>query len=231
MSYKKAIFLDFGDTLASTDPPYIFRIAMAMREAGLDISDREFEMEYLKADYMLYLRHKSNGGIKPEEHRAWFFPIIYSSLLPSGGIESFRQRVRSAMSEIEFTRAALPGVPEILDELRGRGYRLAVISNNDGRTERKCEEVGIRGYFDYVFDSTNLGLVKPDPGIFKFALQKFGISPEEAVHVGDLYGTDIMGGMDAGLDVIWFNNRKIERLNESEVKEVDDLAEIINFID
>ncbi|MEQ9619141.1 MAG: HAD family hydrolase [Deltaproteobacteria bacterium] len=231
MPSKKAVFLDFGDTLASTDPPYIFRIAMAMREAGLDISDREFEIEFLKADYELYLKHKSMGGISPEKYREWFFPIIYNSLLPPDGIEKFRQRVRSAMSEIEFTRAALPGVPEILDDLRGRGYRLAVISNNDGRTEEKCEEVGIREYFDHVFDSTNLGLVKPDPGIFKFALEKFGISPEEAVHVGDMYGTDVLGGTDAGLDVIWFNQRKIERLNENEATEVADLAEIINLID
>lgn len=231
MSAKKTIFLDFGDTLASTDPPYIFRIAMAMREAGLDISDREFEIEYFRADYTLYLKYKSRGGINPKEHRDWFFPIIYSSLFPSGDVDRFRRRVRSAMSEIEFTRSALPEVPEILDHIKGRGYRLAVISNNDGRTEEKCEEVGIRQYFDYVFDSTNLGLVKPDRAIFKYALQKFGISPDQAVHVGDMYGTDVMGGMDAGLDVIWYNKRKMEKLNENEVTEVADLAEIINLIE
>ena len=46
---KKAFFFDFGDTLASTDPPFIFRIAMAMRKSGFDITDREFEAEYVKA--------------------------------------------------------------------------------------------------------------------------------------------------------------------------------------
>ena len=51
MESIKAIFFDLGDTLVSTDPPFLHRIAQAIREAGLEISNKEFEIEYTKADY------------------------------------------------------------------------------------------------------------------------------------------------------------------------------------
>ena len=228
---KKAFFFDFGDTLASTDPPYIYRIAMAVRRAGFNITDREFEAEFAKADYRLFLKHMETGGISPREHREWFFPILYESLSPSSDIDEFRKNVRREMSEIEFTRAPLPGAASLLRYLKGKGYMLAVISNNDGYTEEKCEEVGIRQYLDFVFDSTNLDMIKPDARIFRFAADKLGISPGEAVHVGDMYGSDIMGALNAGVDVIWLNRRGIKKFNDTEVKEVGELAEIIRLID
>ena len=228
---KKAFFFDFGDTLASTDPPFIFRIAMAMRKAGFDITDREFETEYVKADYKLFLKHKEMGGISPRQYREWFFPLLYDSLTPIPDINRFREDVRREMSGINFSRSLVTGAAEILDFLKGKGYLLAVISNNDGYTEEKCEEVGIRRYLDYVFDSTRLDMVKPDPGIFKYAADRMGISPSEAVHVGDMYGTDVMGALHAGADVIWFNGRRMDKFDDAEVQEVSELSQIIGLVD
>jgi len=222
----KAIFFDLGDTLASTDPPYLYRIAQAMREAGLEISNEEFEVEYIKADYKLFLKHKERGGITPEQHRQWFLPILYESLLPGQEVDEFRRKVRDAMSQIEFGRVALPGALELLDYLKDKGYILAIVSNNDGRTEEKCEEVSIKKYFDIILDSTNLDLIKPDARIFEHALSELELSPSEAIHVGDMYGADVMGGMNAGLDVIWVNHRNIEGLSHPLIKEVSGLAEI-----
>ena len=165
MAKKKVVFFDLGDTLASTDPPFIHRIAQAMRNAGFGISDRELEEAYVAADYELYLKHKLEGGINPAQHRAWFLPMLYEAVSPPGNIDRFRSRVREEMSALRFTRAALPGAIELLERLKGEGYRLAVISNNDGYTVEKCEEVGIKDYFDHIFDSTLLNLIKPDPPI------------------------------------------------------------------
>ncbi len=228
---KKAFFFDFGDTLASTNPPFIFRIAMAMRKAGYDISDKEFEARYVKADYKLFLKHKKMGGITPRQHREWFFPLLYDSLAPLTDIDRFRENVRREMSGINFSRSLVAGAAELLDFLKGRGYMLAVISNNDGYTEEKCEEVGIRKYLDHVFDSTSLDMVKPDAGIFKYAADKMGISPSQAVHVGDMYGTDVLGALHAGSDVIWFNGRRMDKYDDTHVPEVSELSQIIGLVD
>jgi putative hydrolase of the HAD superfamily len=222
----KAICFDLGDTLASTDPPYLHRIAQAMRDSGLDISDKDFELVYTKADYKLFLKHKEKGGLTPTQYRQWFLPLLYESLISDDEVDEFRRKVRYEMSKVDFGRVPLPGAHDLLDYLKGRGYRLAVISNNDGRAEEKCEEVGIREYFDIVLDSTVLDLIKPDPRIFKHALEKLGLDSREVIHVGDMYGADVMGGMNAGLDVIWLNHRNIEGLSHPLIKEVAQLSEL-----
>lgn len=227
---KKGIFFDFGDTLASTDPPFITRIAMSMREAGLDISNREFEVKYVQADYKLYLKHKIKGGMTPQDYRRWFLPLLYESLPIESDIEEFRQSVRAAMSKIEFTRVAIPGALDLLDNLKSRGYKLGVISNNDGYTESKCQEVGINGYFDFMLDSTKLDMIKPDPRIFHHALTRAELSSEEVIHVGDMYGSDVMGANNAGLDAIWVNSRNVGNLSGKEVKQVNKLSELKSII-
>ena len=130
------------------------------------------------------------------------------------------------MSQIDFGRVALPGAVDLLDYLKSKGYILAVISNNDGRAEEKCEEVSIREYFDLILDSTKLDLIKPDSRIFNHALEELDLNSRQAIHVGDMYGADVMGGMNAGLDVVWLNHRKIEGLSHPLIKEVSELAEI-----
>ena len=222
----KGIFFDFGDTLASTDPPFIIRIAMAMREAGLDITDREFVVKYVEADYKLYLKHKSNGGMTPNDYQKWFLPLLYDSLPIDSDVGEFRGKVRAAMSRIEFSREALPGALDLLDDLKSRGYKLGVISNNDGYTVSKCEEVGIDGMFDFILDSTRLDMIKPDQRIFHHALKESGLSPDEVIHIGDMFGSDVMGANNAGLDAIWVNSRDVEAPGGGEVKQVNKLSDI-----
>jgi len=228
---KRAIFFDFGDTLASTKPSYLIRIAMAMREAGYTVSDRDFEIAYLKTDYDIYKRYKTQGQITPKEYGEWFFPILCRYLSLEGDPYAIRAKMREALRGIKFDRVSLPGAVELLGFLREHGFVLVIISNNDGKTEEKCEEVGIREYFDVIADSTNLGLIKPDSRIFHFVLEKLNLSQHEAIHIGDLYGSDVMGGLNAGLDVIWLNSRGIEKLNSIQVTTVHGLDKITDFLE
>ena len=134
--------------------------------------------------------------------------------------------MRQRLKDIKYGRVLAPGAVGLLDLLHEKGFILAVISNNDGKTEEKCEELGIREYFQFIADSTKLAMAKPDSRIFHFVLDKLGLSPDEVIHVGDLYGSDVMGGINAGMDVIWLNQREIENLNEAEVASVRNIEEL-----
>lgn len=225
-NFKKAIFFDFGDTLASTNPPYLIRLASAFRDCGYNVSDDDFEISYLKIDYEIHKKYLERGTISPLEYREWFFPKLCRHLSLEGETKIIRERIRAAFTGIDYTRSALPGAIQLIELLKDRGLTLAVISNNDGTTQEKCEEVGIRDYFEVIADSTDLGFVKPDSRIFQFVLEKLNIPPSEAVHIGDLYGSDVLGGRNAGLDVIWLNRRPIEKLDGTQILEVKSLSEI-----
>jgi HAD superfamily hydrolase (TIGR01549 family) len=98
---------------------------------------------------------------------------------------------------------AVPGdVVPALVRLRGGGRRLAVVSNSDGTVRRVLERLGLARHFTAILDSAEEGIEKPDPRLFRLALERTGGSPEEAVHVGDLYHVDVVGARGAGVRAV-----------------------------
>jgi putative hydrolase of the HAD superfamily len=90
------------------------------------------------------------------------------------------------------------GSQELLHNLRARGYRLGVISNWDRRLHRVLDETGLASFFDPIIVSADIGIEKPDPGIFRAAETVLGHPPESCLHVGDSRHHDLTGALDAG---------------------------------
>jgi HAD superfamily hydrolase (TIGR01549 family) len=89
---------------------------------------------------------------------------------------------------------------DALARLRAAGLRLGIVSNSDGRVDQALSAAGLREYFDVVIDSSVFGTEKPDPAIFRAALDALEVAPEEALYVGDLYDVDIVGARAAGME-------------------------------
>ena len=85
---------------------------------------------------------------------------------------------------------------------RERGLRTAVISNSNGTVADILAHLGLAQHLDFIIDSSKVGVEKPDPRIFRIALERAGLAPEEAVYVGDLYSIDVVGARAAGLRAI-----------------------------
>ncbi len=94
------------------------------------------------------------------------------------------------------------GAPEVLDRLRAAGLRLGVVSNSDGRVEEALAAAGLRDRFEVVLDSALVGVEKPDPAIFRAALDALGVAPADALYVGDLYEVDVVGARAAGMEAV-----------------------------
>lgn len=94
---------------------------------------------------------------------------------------------------------AIPGARQTVVELRERGYRVAVVSNSDGTVAEALDAAGFGGLFELVTDSTNVGISKPDPRIFRMALDALEVAAGDAWYVGDSPYHDIGGARSAGL--------------------------------
>ena len=98
---------------------------------------------------------------------------------------------------------AYPEVPATLERLRAGGARLAVVSNWDVSLHDVLERTGLRGLVDAVVISSELGVAKPDPAIFRAALDRLGASAADAMHVGDSVEADVAGARAAGLEAVF----------------------------
>ena len=111
-----------------------------------------------------------------------------------------------ASPALEVPPTADDGARAALDELAARGIGLGVVSNimrTPGEVLRAIfGRAGLLARFEVLTFSDECGIRKPDREIFLLTLRKFGVSPEEAVHVGDDPVLDVEGARDAGMGVI-----------------------------
>lgn len=91
------------------------------------------------------------------------------------------------------------GLGRALDAARATGVKTAIISNSEGMLEKLFTDLGIRSHLDLVVDSGLVGVEKPDPRIYGFALDHFGFPASKALHLGDIFATDILGARAAGM--------------------------------
>jgi len=117
----------------------------------------------------------------------------------------------------------MPSTPIVLQQLCERGLRLGVVSNSDGRVAAILQQCGLAKFFHLIVDSHDVGVEKPDPQIFTFALQRLQVQPHQALYVGDIYGIDVVGSERAGLQAVLLDTlglyegvhcRKIRHLRE-----------------
>ena len=93
---------------------------------------------------------------------------------------------------------ALDGSVAALERLRAAGLALACVSNWDATLTRHLSRVGLDRLFDTIVSSAEAGAPKPESASFRLALDRLGVAPERAVHVGD-DSTDRDGAAAAGL--------------------------------
>lgn len=125
---------------------------------------------------------------------------------------------------IEELWAVVDAVPT-LELLRARGLRIGVLTNGPSAMQRrKLEVIGLTGHVDAVAVSEEIGVGKPDPASYAYALDALGVEAGEAAMVGDSLVNDVEGALAAGLAAaIWVTRRdaaapagaaKVARLGE-----------------
>jgi putative hydrolase of the HAD superfamily len=90
--------------------------------------------------------------------------------------------------------------------LRTDRVPLALITNGASSIQRdKLRVLDIEDWFEAVVISAEVGFAKPDASVFGLALDKLGVAPKDAWHVGDSLWTDVAGAKAAGLTAVWLN--------------------------
>jgi putative hydrolase of the HAD superfamily len=98
----------------------------------------------------------------------------------------------------------MPGTRAALDRISNK-FRIAVISNADGKIENILSRCGIAECFETITDSGIVGFEKPRPEIFQAALKTMNARADESLYVGDVYSVDYVGATNAGMHAVLFD--------------------------
>lgn len=125
----------------------------------------------------------------------------------------------------------MEGAIEMLESLTDS--RLAIMTNGFGDVQKsRLLNSPIGSLFEQIIISEEAGYQKPDPGIFDYAFNKLGNpAKEHVIIVGDSLTSDIQGGVNYGIDTVWFNPKG--KANAAGIKptyEIRDLLEVIDIV-
>lgn len=203
----KAVTLDVGWTLAYPERSIWEIFAEISGEAGASVTAMQCESAVgeLRKQMHDHLEASFRAGAAytdSDEEFAGIFAqmaaLVLSRFAVAIEVDDFSRRFLEAF----WTEGNWRVFPEVLDaiaELRRRGLRVGVLSNAPTNLPRFLEELGIAPHLDFVVVSASEGVRKPDRRIFEVALQRAGVAPGDALHVGDMYLEDVVGGSSAGL--------------------------------
>jgi putative hydrolase of the HAD superfamily len=201
VKHIRAVLFDAGGTLIHLDGE------RASRAAGVPYDADTFRRAHDAALCEMQRWVLANPQSKDAER----LPLFLGTILARLGVPDSKRRRAVGAIAAEHGRANLwsrgaQDAPETLEALRGRGYRLAVVSNADGRVRALLETAGLAEYFEFVVDSSEVGVEKPDPRIFHAATGRLDLPPAACAYVGDIYEIDVLGARAAGLHAILIGN-------------------------
>ena len=196
----KAVFLDVGHTLIHEVPSRFEIYAGIAHRRGLAVEVQGMEALMRRTHDELPLR--IDGAYRYSDR--WF--EVYIERVFVEGLELAPEKLADVQDELFATFEApetfrvYPGAFELFAEVRRLGLRLGVISNWSTRLPRVLDGLGLSAAFDFVLCSALEELEKPDPAIFRAALERAGVDAEHALHAGDHPENDVAAAARVGLE-------------------------------
>jgi putative hydrolase of the HAD superfamily len=219
----KAVLFDVLGTLVElADPAPALREEIA-RRTGVDVGAERAAAAFA-AEIGYYLAHHLEGRDTAAVER--LRDRCAEEIRRSLGLDGLdRATARAAMLAALRFRAFADAAP-VLRELRARGIRLVAASNWDASLPEGLERTGLARYLDGAVSSAVVGAAKPDPAVFRAALELAGCAPGEALHVGDSPAGDVEGARASGIAVALLDRHGALPAPPAGVARIRSLAEL-----
>ena len=193
----QAILFDAGGTLIHVDGSRVAQAAGVAWDADGFLAAENAAVDAVR-EWILAHPRSTDAERLPR-----FLGVLLSRLgVPGDRRDEAARAVAAEHARANLWSAAFPDARATLAALGGRGYRLGVISNADGRVRALLERADLLPALELVVDSSEVGFEKPDPRIFLEATRRLELPPAACAYVGDIYEIDVLGARAAGLDAV-----------------------------
>ena len=206
----RVLTVDAAGTLIQPWPSVGAVYGKTARKYGIEVQDEQVNERF----YEVFGQAQKNKKITLGEEKDFWREVVNQTFQPFARgkkIDPIFEILWNLFAEGEHWRIA-EGAESTLKMLRQRGYRLAVLSNNDSRLRSVLNDHNIASLFDEIFISSELGVEKPDPAIFRAVEQTMSENPSAFLHLGDSHSRDFEGAQKAGWSALLYGHPMIEKL-------------------
>ena len=184
----RAVFFDVGETLVHAHPsfPELFADVLAREGHPVGVDAVHEQLHHVGDRFSQAASRGELWTTSPERSRA-FWMSVYERFLDGLGLptgDGLHERLYLAFTDLA-NYALFDDVAPALSELRRSGVTLGIVSNFEEWLERLLEQLGVADAFAVRVISGVEGIEKPDPRIYRIALERAGVAAEQAAFVGD----------------------------------------------
>lgn len=230
----KAVIFDVGGTLLRPKEPYNDTILNILRASGVDVTREALQQAVQPATDELWRRTGRDLDLWASNHTIReFWYLYYDIVLNELGISPAEQstlvdHIYRAYQQHEHWRP-YPEAEEVLFELHEAGYTLGVVSDWQTTLLEILDHLELSRYFQFVVVSAIVKAGKPTPALFHEAVRRAGVDSHEALFIGDLYMTDIVGSRAAGLHPVMIDRSRTPAPVDCDL--IRDLREVFPLLD
>ena len=120
------------------------------------------------------------------------------------------------------------GAVELLDWLRGNGYKTGLVSNWSDEVPTVWNDIPLSDYFDVSVFSCRVGIMKPDPRIYHMACDQLSVKPEECLFVGDGDSSELSGAAGVGMTTVLISDSEAEHHSGRQITSLDEIKELLS---
>jgi len=157
--------------------------------------------------------------------------LVALGVSPAMSVE-LAPKVSEHMGEMYRPESIIPeDVRRVLPKLKEAGYLMVVLSNRDKPFHDVLASHNILEFFHFSLAAGEVGIYKPEPGVFQHALDRGKVAAQETVYVGDNYFADIVGSRRAGLQPVLYDPTGIfPESNCTTIKSFDELESVVKAL-
>lgn len=196
-----------------------------LKSYNINLSIKDIALAYHLADKFFMREHPGLLG----KNRELFMDDYHRVLNRNLGVQFIEEMAASSVIKPEWK--AFPETLSELKKLKNAGFQVGLISNWNDTARDVLQQTGIINLLDHVVVSSEVGIEKPDEGIFLHAFQQASVSPEDCIYVGDNYYDDVVGSRKVGMDSILINPFGRQGIEELEgVESIENIKDLFQKV-
>ncbi len=219
LSNVAAVLFDVGQTILS--PDYVFMKSM-LADFGVT-TDHDALAKGAALGREKFLR-----GEKGELWKEFFTYWVQYVGAQENDIPVMLKLIHEQHHRAHLWNFLEPTARDTFEWLRTRGYRMAIVSNADGKVARMMKHLRLDHFFECIIDSKLVDVEKPDPAIFNLALQELKLPAQACIYIGDNYDRDVVGARRAGLTPVLID--PFDVVPERDVLRIKALADLTKML-
>ena len=225
---KEHIFFDLDHTLWDFEKNSALTFQEILSDSNISIDIDEFLHTYVPINLKYWKKYREEKILK-KELKYIRLKETFDQLQFSVDDQTIDHLSDQYILKLPNYNHLFEGTIEILEYLKEK-YKLHIITNGFEEVQnKKMKKSGILHFFDHIITSESVGVKKPNPKVFEYALNKAKTSASSSVMIGENLEADIRGAINCGMEAIHFNSEKIPQIPDH-ITSINHLLEIKKYL-